>query len=68
MMISRISLILIFWIYIVMIALLFVSCGQARSSQGARVEILTAPDGARCYAIVQGDEVRAGGCVQKSRQ
>lgn len=45
------------------IALLILSaCGPASSAESPRVQILTAPDGARCYAIMQGDEVKAGSC------
>ncbi len=44
--------------------LILSSCGPAVSAESARVEILTAPDGARCYAIIQGDEVKGGSCAQ----
>ncbi len=48
---------------LVPLALLILSaCGPAISAESARVEILTAPDGARCYAIIQGDEVKGGSC------
>ncbi len=38
------------------------ACGPARSSTGVQVEIVTAPDGTRCYAFVQEGEVRGGSC------
>jgi hypothetical protein len=46
---------------LVLIALAALSCGKSKA-QNVSVEVLTAPDGSRCYAIKQGDEVRGGNC------
>lgn len=46
-------------------ALLLLGCADVKSQESARVEIITAPDGARCYAIVQGAEVKGGSCTAR---
>lgn len=46
-------------------ALLLSGCANVKSQESARVEIITAPDGARCYAIVQGAEVKGGSCTAR---
>jgi hypothetical protein len=37
-------------------------CASATGDSGATVQVLNAPDGSRCYAIMQGAEVRGGNC------
>ncbi len=49
------------WVFLLTMAL--VACTPAKSSQ-IDVQVLTAPDGARCYAIVQDGQVRGGSCGQ----
>lgn len=38
------------------------ACGVAESSTGVQVEIVTAPDGARCYVFVKDGDVKGGSC------
>lgn len=44
------------------LALILNACGVAESSTGVQVEIVTAPDGARCYVFVKDGDVKGGSC------